>query len=80
MGHDNLSEISEKISRAQDLIKEAMDSGLSFIGGEHERELTALWEEFFSELLIYIKLKSRETRHNLLPAIYRTFYRVWLKR
>lgn len=80
MGHEDLNEIRAKIVRAQDLIKEAMESGLPLIGGEHERELTALWEEFFSDLLIHIKLKSRETRHNLLPAIYRTFYRVWLRR
>jgi len=75
-----MAEIRAKIQRAEELIKEAMDSGLPLMGSEDERELTALWEEFFRELLIYIKLKSRETRHNLLPVIFLTFNRVWFGR
>ena len=80
MEQGNLPEIRAKIARAGEMVKEAMDSGLPLLGGEHERELTALWEEFFGDLLYYIKLKSRESGHNLLASIFLTFNRVLFSR
>ncbi|MCI0182832.1 MAG: hypothetical protein OWR52_07155 [Acidibacillus sp.] len=64
-------DVENRLKQAQVLVHEALDLSLSlFQSGQVDKaSLTKVWSGFVSDLFGYIKVKSKETKHNVLAWI-----------
>ncbi len=69
--------VKDKMVQALALIKEAVNMSVPFLKTNQRNSIVTLWEVFIREIILYIRLRSKETGTNLIGNI--SLKRIWPK-